>query len=63
MGVGLLRGSLSGPRILTGGEFGPEASIVAVLVCLAAALFFLSRMVKLHRAEPAMWSKAAAQAS
>src|SRR5664280_2574587 len=35
MGVGLLRGSLSGPRILTGGEFGPEASIVAVLVCLA----------------------------
>src|ERR1035437_5123084 len=36
MGVGLLRGSLSGPRILTGGEFGPEASIVAVLVCLAA---------------------------
>ena len=63
MGVGLLRGSLSGPRILTGGEFGPEASIVAVLVCLAAALFFLWRMVKLQRAEPAMWSKTAAQAS
>ena len=63
MGVGLLRGSLSGPRILTGGEFGPEASIVAVLVCLAAALFFLWRMVKLHRAEPAMWSKAPAQGS
>jgi hypothetical protein len=63
MGVGLLRGSLSGPLILTGGEFGPEASIVAVLVCLVAALFFLWRMVKLHRAEPAMWSKTTPQAS
>jgi membrane protease YdiL (CAAX protease family) len=29
---------LEGPPILTGGEFGPEASIVAVAVCLAAAL-------------------------
>jgi uncharacterized protein len=63
MATGLLRGSLSGPQILTGGAFGPEASIVAVLVCLVAALFFLWRIVKLHCAEPAMWSKAAARGS
>lgn len=63
MSEGLLRGSLSGPRVLTGGEFGPEASVVAVAVCLVAALFFLWRIVKLHRAEPAMWSKPAAQGS
>ena len=63
MTAGLLRGSLTGPQTLTGGAFGPEASIVAVLVCLAAALFFLWRVVKLHRAEPAMWSPAPAQAS
>ncbi len=49
MGVGLLRGSLSGPAVLTGGAFGPEASIVAVMVCLVAALYFLWRIVKLRR--------------
>jgi hypothetical protein len=57
MGGDLLRGSLSGPRILTGGQFGPEASIVAVLVCLVAALYFIVRIVKLHRVEPPVWSR------
>jgi uncharacterized protein len=63
MGESVLRGSLSGPGILTGGAFGPEASIVAVMVCLVAAIFFLWRIVKLHRAEPAMWDKPAVQGS
>jgi membrane protease YdiL (CAAX protease family) len=57
MGTGLLRGSLRGPQILTGGEFGPEASIVAVIVCMATALYFARRIVKLHLAEPPIWSK------
>jgi membrane protease YdiL (CAAX protease family) len=57
MTEGVLRGSLSGPGILTGGAFGPEASMVAVVVCVAAALYFLWRVVKLQRAEPAMWDK------
>lgn len=57
MGGDLLRGSLSGPRILTGGQFGPEASIVAVLVCLVAAIYFIVRIVKLHRVEPPVWSR------
>jgi len=61
MTEGVLRGSLSGPGIMTGGAFGPEASIVAVMVCLVAALYFLWRIVKLHRAEPAMWDKPAGQ--
>ena len=61
MTEGVLRGSLSGPGIMTGGVFGPEASIVAVMVCLVAALYFLWRIVKLHRAEPAMWDKLAGQ--
>lgn len=56
--AGLLRGSLSGPRILTGGQFGPEASIVAIIVCLAAALYFIRQMAALHRTEPPAWNKA-----
>lgn len=54
---GLLRGSLSGPPILTGGAFGPEASIVAVFVCLAVAVYLLYRTVKLGRIEPPAWRR------
>ena len=59
--AGLLQGSLSGPRLLTGSAFGPEASIVAVIVCLVAALFFIRRTIKLDRIEPPMWSRPAAR--
>jgi uncharacterized protein len=52
---GWLRGSLTGPRLLTGGVFGPEASIVAVAVCLTAAVYLLYRTVKLRRIEPPAW--------
>jgi membrane protease YdiL (CAAX protease family) len=55
--VGLIQGSLSGPRILTGGQFGPEASIVAVIVALVAALYFIRRVAKQHGAEPPSWIK------
>ncbi len=54
---GLILGSLTGSAILTGGKFGPEASIVAVLVCLAAAVFFLRRMIVLGRVHRPGWSQ------
>lgn len=38
---GLFNTVLNGPISLTGGKFGPEASIPAVAVCLVAALVFL----------------------
>lgn len=33
---GLIQSVLSGPKLLTGGAFGPEASVFAVAVCLCA---------------------------
>jgi hypothetical protein len=42
---------------LTGGQFGPEASLVAVLVCLSAASFILWRIVRLNRIQPPIWSR------
>jgi uncharacterized protein len=36
--AGLMNFRLSGPTLLTGGRFGPEASVVAIALCLAAAV-------------------------
>ena len=53
---GLFAGTLKGPPIVTGGAFGPEASIFAVAVCLAVAVFLLWRTVRLHRVKAPMWA-------
>ncbi|MGY5766639.1 CPBP family intramembrane glutamic endopeptidase [Brachybacterium sp. DNPG3] len=38
---GLLSSSVSGPTALTGGAFGPEASMVSVALCVAATIVLL----------------------
>ncbi|HWS35416.1 MAG TPA: histidine kinase dimerization/phosphoacceptor domain-containing protein [Actinoplanes sp.] len=38
---GLLNGVFDGPALVTGGAFGPEASLLAVLINLAAFGYFL----------------------
>jgi len=43
---GWLTSHLQGPDLLTGGAFGPEASLVAVLVCLTAGAAFLALAVR-----------------
>jgi uncharacterized protein len=52
---GLVHGSLSGSNLLTGGAFGPEASIVAVAVCLVLAVLLLYRTAHLGRIIPPAW--------
>jgi membrane protease YdiL (CAAX protease family) len=55
----LIAGTLRGRDLLTGGAFGPEASIAAVAICLAAALFLLLRTARLGRLEPSAWARIA----
>jgi uncharacterized protein len=59
---GLLRSSLSGPDVLSGGSFGAEASVIALFICLAAGAYLLWRArdhwlapfwVKKHTPQPA----------
>jgi membrane protease YdiL (CAAX protease family) len=47
--TGLLNMPLSGSDIMTGGAFGPEASIVAMIVCTAAGLIMLG--LAIHKGE------------
>ncbi|MET0133902.1 MAG: type II CAAX endopeptidase family protein [Kibdelosporangium sp.] len=46
---GLLDITLSGPSALTGGTFGPEASLLALLVCLVPTVVFLRRAARTGR--------------
>ncbi len=46
---------LIGPDILTGGRFGPEASIVTVVVLFVATAFLVWRIARLRRSEPPIW--------
>ncbi len=49
---GLIDAKLSGPTMLTGGVFGPEASIEAVALCLIAAIVILFLAIRRGRWKP-----------
>jgi uncharacterized protein len=51
-GHGIFSVSLTGPRLLTGGAFGPEASLVAIAVGLAAAVVLIVLTVRAGRWMP-----------
>ncbi|MFD5830297.1 CPBP family intramembrane glutamic endopeptidase [Lentzea sp. NPDC060358] len=49
---GLLHLALDGPAVLTGGSFGPEASLVALLVCSVATALMLRQAARTARIRP-----------
>ncbi|MEU1390646.1 CPBP family intramembrane glutamic endopeptidase [Nonomuraea sp. NPDC005730] len=49
---GLLNVTLSGPTALTGGVFGPEASLFALLVCMVPTILLLRRAARAGRIRP-----------
>ena len=54
---GLIDSTLRGPEILSGGPFGLEASIIALLVATAAGLWFVIRAVRAGKVVGPMWSR------
>jgi membrane protease YdiL (CAAX protease family) len=53
---GLLRGELSGSPALTGGAFGPEASVVALAVCSVAAVVLAIIAVRRGHVKRPFWA-------
>ncbi len=49
--TGLFSSHLSGPLLISGGDFGPEATIFAVLVCSLVTVYFLRKMKSLSSTE------------
>jgi uncharacterized protein len=54
---GLLQSRMIGPDWLTGGAFGAEASVVALVVCLAAGIALVVLAAKKGHIVPAFWSR------
>lgn len=52
---GLVRSTVEGPDLLTGGEFGLEASLIAFLLCTATGLILLAMAVRRGKVRPPAW--------
>jgi uncharacterized protein len=55
---GLLAGRFQGADLLTGGKFGPEASVVAVVLCLAAGITFVELARRRGHVVDPFWRRA-----
>ncbi len=58
---GLLTARFQGADLLTGGRFGPEASVIAVVVCLAAGVIFILLARRRGQIVPPFWRRSGAR--
>lgn len=54
---GLFKATLQGPALLSGGSFGMEASLVALILCTATGLLALLRAARRGNIERPMWKR------
>jgi len=59
----LIVSTMSGPQIWTGGTFGPEAGVVALLACLAASAILLIVVVRRRQVIMPSWLRHSARRS
>ena len=55
---GLVRSTIKGPEWLTGGNFGVESSVLALLFCTGTGIAMLIMAVKRGKIVPPMWKRA-----
>ncbi|WP_137178381.1 CPBP family intramembrane glutamic endopeptidase [Roseomonas sp. AR75] len=56
---GLIRATIEGPAALTGGSFGLESSLVALVFCTATGLVLLALAIRRGRVRPPAWRRTA----
>ena len=54
---GLLKASIEGPELLTGGSFGMEHSVVALVICTTAGVILLLIAIRRGHMMPPMWKR------
>jgi membrane protease YdiL (CAAX protease family) len=54
---GLIRSTVNGPDWLTGGSFGVESSVLALLLCTTTGIVMLVMAVKRARVMPPVWKR------
>jgi membrane protease YdiL (CAAX protease family) len=62
-GKAFITSTISGPQIWTGGAFGPEAGVVAMLACLVASTVLLSLAVRRRQVIMPSWLRRSASRS
>lgn len=56
---GLIRATIQGPDLLTGGSFGVESSVLALALCTTTGIVMLVMAVRRGRIVPPVWKRAA----
>jgi membrane protease YdiL (CAAX protease family) len=56
---GLIRATIAGPEVLTGGSFGLESSLIAFILCTGTGLLLLRMAVRQGRMRPPRWKRRA----
>ncbi len=54
---GLIRSTVKGPELLTGGQFGVESSVLALLLCTTAGVVMLVMAVRRGKIVPPVWKR------
>jgi hypothetical protein len=54
---GLIRSTVKGPDLLTGGSFGVESSVFALILCTTTGIVMLVMAVKRGRILPPIWKR------